>query len=314
MSRSIDTKKLLSFLAVAETGSFRQAAKRSGVRQSAISRRIQSLEDSLGVSLFERRTTGVRLTHAGSRFAERARAIAQDIEIAEEAARSAGVADNGCLMIGVIASLSRGPLRTVLEGFLTAHGGVEIGFVAADRSELLTLLSHRRIDAVYAPGDPDEEAGDGLVLSRERIWLAAPEDNRLTKKGHLSWADVADAQFVVSARESGPEIHDYILKRVSNLARTVNVRRHRLGREGIMTLVGLGLGVSLVAEHWCGINYPNVRFIRIGDEDEWVPFSLTWRPENDNPALRRFVSLARIEARKAAASLSSASRSPDPSP
>lgn len=36
---------------------------------------------------------------------------------------------------------------------------------------------------------------------------------------------------------------------VSGLGRTTNVRRHRLGREGIMTLVGLRLGVSLVADH-----------------------------------------------------------------
>ena len=56
-----------------------------------------------------------------------------------------------------------------------------------------------------------------------------------------------------------------------------------------MNLVGLGLGVSLVAEHWCGVSYPGVVFRPVGEEDERVRFSLVWRPENDNPALRRFV-------------------------
>lgn len=65
-----------------------------------------------------------------------------------------------------------------------------------------------------------------------------------------------------------------------------------------MTLVGLGLGVSLVADHWRGVTYPNVSFVPIGDVNEKVPFSITWRPENDNPALRRFISLARIEAQR----------------
>ncbi len=65
-----------------------------------------------------------------------------------------------------------------------------------------------------------------------------------------------------------------------------------------MTLVGLGLGVSLVADHWRGVSVSDVTFVPIGSEDETVPFTLSWRPENDNPALRRFLSLARIEARR----------------
>ena len=80
-----------------------------------------------------------------------------------------------------------------------------------------------------------------------------------------------------------------------------------------MNLVGLGLGVSLVADHWRGVSYPGVVFVPIGEEDERVPFSLTWRPENDNPALRRFLSLARAAA-KGAFSPAGIARSPDPSP
>ena len=80
-----------------------------------------------------------------------------------------------------------------------------------------------------------------------------------------------------------------------------------------MSLVSLGFGASLVADHWRGVQYPNVTFVPIGDEDERLPFSLVWRPENDNPALRRFVSLARVHARRAAAD-DAVSQKPDPSP
>lgn len=80
-----------------------------------------------------------------------------------------------------------------------------------------------------------------------------------------------------------------------------------------MNLVGLGVGVSVVADHWLGVSYPDVTFVRIGEEDETIPFSITWRPENDNPALRRFLSLARIEAKRNGAPCAP-SRTPDPSP
>lgn len=154
------------------------------------------------------------------------------------------------------------------------------------------------MDVVVAAGEPDPVYGDGLLLARETIYLAVPADHEWAGWERLQWDDVRGATFVVSAREPGPEIHDYILRRVSDLGRAAHVRRYGLGREGIMALVGLQLGVSLVADHWRGVQYPNVTFVPLGDEEECVPFSLTWRPENDNPALRRFISLARIEAKR----------------
>lgn len=297
-SSQLSISDLICFLAVGETGSFRKAADEVGLGQSAVSRRIQRLEELFGVSLFERRPSGARLTSAGSCFASCARAFLEDLEVAVETARQGGVAEFGRLRIGLIASLSKGPLRTVLERFLQSHENVDLCLIESDRSELLTLLSHRRMDAVVAAGDPETTNGDGLLLARETIYLAVPADHEWAECDRLFWDDVRDATFVVSAREPGPEIHDYILRRLSDLGRTAHVRRHRLGREGIMTLVGLGLGVSLVADHWRGVQYPNVTFVPIGYEDETVPFSIIWRPENDNPALRRFLSLARIEAKR----------------
>ena len=96
---------------------------------------------------------------------------------------------------------------------------------------------------------------------------------------------------------------DAAVRSLADLGHRPYVTRHRLSREGIMSLVSLGLGASLVADHWRGVQYPSVTFVPVGDENERVPFSLVWRPDNDNPALRRFVSLARVHARKAAADI-----------
>lgn len=300
-------------LTVAEAGSFRRAAISLDVAQSAVTRRIQKLEDALGVSLFERSQGGARLTRAGARFTDEIREITSGLNAAIDTARSAGIAGTGQLRVGVIASLSQGALRNVVGDFLNEQAQVEVSFGESDRNELLTRLSHRTIDVVVAAGEPPPELGDSLLLDREDIFLAASANSPYAEKDRLAWADVAEAAFIVSAREPGPEIHDYILRRISDLGHQATVRRHRLGREGIMNLVGLGLGVSLVADHWRGVQYPNVTFVPIGEEGETVPFSLTWRPENDNPALRRFLSLARVEAKRNGA-LSAQPRSPDPSP
>ena len=266
------------------------------------------------MSLFERRRSGAVLTSAGSHFIARARAIMDDIEAALVATQAAGVAETGHLRIGLIASLSHGALRQVVKRFIRRHPEVDLCFAEAERSELLTLLSHRTIDVVIAAGEPSLRHGrEASCSSGSRSILPSAVRTRSLLVSQLSWDDVAGSKFVVSAREPGPEIHDYIVRRVSDLGRRARVERHRLGREGIMNLVGLGLGVSLVADHWRGVSYPNVAFVPIGEEDECVPFSLTWRPENDNPALRRFLSLARAAA-KDASSPGGLARRPGPSP
>ena len=298
MTTAIETRQLRNFLAVAERGSFRKAADHLELGQSAVSRRVQSLEETLGVSLFERRPSGARLTNAGTCFATRIRAILDDLDLAVSRARAAGIAANGQIRLGVIASLSRGPLRQIVERFLEAHRDVDICFVESERGDLLTLLNHRRIDLVYAAGEPEAEDDEALLVTRERIFLAVASNSRLARCDKLSWDQLQTATFVVSSREPGPEIHDYIVKNVSAVGHAAQVSRHRFGREGIMTLVGLGLGISLVADHWRGVDYPNVTFVPVGDAEEGVPFSMWWRKENDNPALRRFISLARIEAKR----------------
>jgi len=312
--RKLDMTDFACFLAVGESGSFRKAAVKTGLGQSAVSRRIQKLEDLAGVSLFERHPTGATLTPAGWTFAEHARSLVGNLQEAIDCAHNAGTGRQGQLGLGIIASLSQGPIRDVVAEFFAKHPNVEFRFVEGERSELVTMLSHRRLDVVIASGEFASEYGDSLVISEERIYLAVPEQHKLSSRSKLSWDDLYSEHFLVSADEPGPEIHEYIIRRLADLGRRPRVTRYRICREGLMNLIGLGLGVGLVAEHWCGVTYPSVVFRPVGYHKERVPFSVVWRPDNDNPALRRFVSLARVHAKKAAASLSEASQSPDPSP
>ena len=294
----LDTRQLNWFMLVAETGSFRKAAEKIGVRQSAVSRRIQRLEDTLGVSLFERRTTGAHLTVAGTSFLENTRGALWEMQRAVDGAQSAGEAACGKLRIGFSASISNGAFRNLLTAFFGAHAHVEVSFVEADRNSLLTSLSHRRIDAVFSAGLTEPVYGESIALVRQAIYLAVPTDHELASCDRIGWSETRSAPFISSIWNLGAENHTNISGRNIDLGSSVTVQRHRISREAIMALVGLGIGVSLIADHGCDLPYPNVTFVPYGDENETIPFSVTWRPENDNPALRRFISLARIEAKR----------------
>lgn len=296
-------RDLRTALAVAEAGSIRQAGAQLGISQSATTRIIQRLEEALGVSLFERSQTGTRLTIAGWEFADRTRKVIDEFRGAAVSASEAGVGGNGQLRVGLIASLSNGALRDVVDKFIQQHADIRLSFTKADRSELMTLLTHRVIDLVVAAGNPPSVYGDMLLLTEEQLYVAVSRSSPLARRRWVTWHEMQSMPFIVAAGEPGPEIHDYIVRSISGLGCPVSVIEHRIEREGLMNLVGLGLGVSLICEQWRGVRYPNVNFVPVKADGvgEKIPFSLTWRPENDNPALRRFLSLAREVAKAGAA-------------
>lgn len=296
--RQIDTFDLEVVLAVAEAGSFRQAAERLHLGQSAVSRRVQKLENLLGVSLFERRSTGARLTYSGSEFVACSSAIFENLKAALIRAQSAGVADVGKLRIGSMASFSSGPQRKLIQIFAAQHPDVDLHFVETERCQMMTMLSHRTLDVVISVGEHQDEYGDSLILTRASVYLAVRTDSRWVRSKCVKWSDLMDETFLISARESGPDIYDYIVRRATGFGKSISVVQHQISRDGIMNLVGLGFGVTVVGDHAAGAQYPNVTLVPLGGDHERVPFSITWRPENDNPALRRFISLARIEAKE----------------
>ncbi|MFZ2870722.1 LysR family transcriptional regulator, partial [Zavarzinia sp.] len=75
-----DIKAVLHFVAVAEDMSFTRAARRLGIAQPWLSRRIRQLEEQLGFALFERTTRSIELTARGRGFLDAAREVASAVE------------------------------------------------------------------------------------------------------------------------------------------------------------------------------------------------------------------------------------------
>ena len=86
-----------------------------GIRQSAVSRHVRALEDHLGVSLFERYRTGVRVTNAGARFLQQAREALAQLDQASKLAGAAGRGAAGQLRIGIVSSMGAGFLRELIQ-------------------------------------------------------------------------------------------------------------------------------------------------------------------------------------------------------
>jgi DNA-binding transcriptional LysR family regulator len=297
----MELKDLRIIVAVAEAAGFRRAAEHLNVEQSALSRRVRRLEDDLGVSLFERHRGGVRTTHAGREFIDRARRILTDADSAFHAARGAGVAANGKLAIGFITSLSAGFQRQLLASFRDMAPEVRLELSEGERGDLLLRLRERRADVLILTGAVAPIHGDSMLLWREPVHVALPVEHPLAARAGLSWSDLEEEVFLVTIAEPGPEIHDHIVRRLTGLGKRPKVLSYDVGRETLLNLVGMGFGVTMAGESWAGVQYPEVVFRPIADGSPPLEFSAAWQHDNDNPALRRFLSLAREMAKQNAA-------------
>ena len=171
----VDFISISQALVVADQSSFSRAARILGVKQSAVSRRIQALEDELGVSLFERQSNGVRLTIAGQRFFERTRSAFAEIDLLIKNAAAAGRGAEGMIRIGVLPSLLSGFLCDVLAEFRETQPGVVFEFFDGPPQKLIARIMARRLDIAFITSGTPAPGCDAEILWSAGICVALPD-------------------------------------------------------------------------------------------------------------------------------------------
>lgn len=138
-------EQLQTFLAVVETGSFLQAARKCGITQSAASRQIQALEANLQAPLFHR-TNQARLTVAGEKLVGRARRICQEWQNATNEIQELLAGKQPELCIGAIHSACAYFLPPVLQQFCHQYPNVQLRVTALGSDRALKVMRDGLID------------------------------------------------------------------------------------------------------------------------------------------------------------------------
>ncbi len=288
----ISVRHLDYLVAAAENGSFRRAAEALHVRQSSVSRAIRQLEDDLGVSLFERRATGAHLTDAGRRLLREVRPALEQLDLARKAATAAGRGEIGVVRVGILTSLAGGFLRELVRYYGHRHPEITIDIRDGGRDEHVSAIRRRKLDVAFVTGDRGIADCEIAPLWEERVHVALPEGHELAGRRQVDWPDLQSECFIVSRFPPGPEVHDYIVRRAADYSTYPEVLYKAVVQETLMNLVGLGQGITLVSAAWVDVKLPDLVLRPLSDPADIVPFSAVWSPANDNPALRRFISVA----------------------
>jgi DNA-binding transcriptional LysR family regulator len=165
-----DPSQLRTFLAVAQTLSFTQAARRLGLRQSTVSQHVRRLEDTAGRQLFSRDTHSVELTEDGEAMLGFARRI---LEVHEQAtAFFTGTRLRGRLRFGASEDFVLTRLPEILEGFRYDHPEVDLELTVELSGTLHEQLTAGKLDLVLAKRRPEDPRGE-LVWHDKLVWIGA---------------------------------------------------------------------------------------------------------------------------------------------
>jgi DNA-binding transcriptional LysR family regulator len=165
-------KQIESFVSVATKGSLTAAAQAEGVAPAVIGRRIDALEERLGVKLLVRTTRRITLTHEGSAFLEDSQRVLADLASAEASVSAGGVKASGHLRVTAPAGFGRRHVAPLVPRFLTAHPDVSISLNLSDR---VVDIVNEGFDCAVRVGDlPDSSLVSVRLADNRRRCVAAP--------------------------------------------------------------------------------------------------------------------------------------------
>ncbi|MBB4665187.1 LysR substrate-binding domain-containing protein [Conexibacter arvalis] len=326
----VELRHLRYFVAVAEELSFTRAAERLHIAQPPLSTQIRNLEAALGVALFDRSRRQVALTDAGELLLGEARRLLTQIEQALNATRNAGTGETGRLTIGFVPSASTSTLPDHLRAFRARYPGVELFLRELPPDDLVAQLHGGALDLCFLYLPFDDERLRRVVVAREPLVAALPDDHRLAQDGGrragpadaadagageagageagageagdgaaaaapvLRTADLRDEQFVLPARHHMPGLN----ARVIDACRRAGFEPQPVQRDvwlmqTVLGLVAAGIGVALVPSSVQRLNRAGVAFRPLDDAGEPVELGAFWRAEDTAPTLRNFVALLR---------------------
>jgi DNA-binding transcriptional LysR family regulator len=192
-------EQLQAFLAIAETGSFQQAAGNCGCTQSTISRQIQSLEADLGISLFHRHHQA-KLTIGGERLLPHARKICWEWTLAHESIAGLLTGKQPELCVAAIHSVCANILPPILQQFCRQHPQVQLRVTALGSDRALKVLKDGLVDLAIVMDNRMFTTSPDLVvqnLYQEPIEILMSAQHPLTKYPQVPWAELVKYPQVV---------------------------------------------------------------------------------------------------------------------
>ena len=276
-------RQIRYFIAVANSHQISRAAMELNVSQSAITTAVKQLEEIVGVALFQRSSTGVKLTYEGNIFLDHAQRIAAAVDEAVRSPRMQRDEVTGTLRLAMTYTVAGYFLPPHIERFSSAFPNVELQLTEASRAVIETGLVAGTFDlAVLLTSNILDQEGlsyETLIRSRRRLWLSARHP--LLDFPSVSLSDVAQEPYIMltvdEASNSAQRYWNQTSYRPKTILRTSSV-------EAVRSMVANRMGVTILSDMvyrpW-SLDARRVEVIALADPIPTMDVGLAWAADRE---------------------------------
>jgi len=287
--RSLTLRHIETLQAIAAAGSLVQAAAALNMTPAALTARVKGLEDAVALKLFDRVSTGMRLTKAGEAALEASRGVERAMGDFNNAMQTISTGEGGRLSVGAVSTAKYFAPR-LIAAFVASRPKLDLRFLIGNRDATVESLRSGDIEVALTGRPPRDLAVETFPLGPHPYVLIAPPGHRLASVKRLSRADLAGEAFLFREMGSGTRslFDDFI---GDTAIKSVQIGMELGSNETIKQAVMAGLGIALISAHTIAAEVQSGRLVCLDVAE--LPIVRRWYAMNRtdrflSPAARAF--------------------------
>lgn len=242
----IKLSQLRALVAIAQTGTFSDAASQLDLSQSAVSHAIATLEEELGVSLLSRGRQGAVLTPVGQEITNEATAMLTHLKRIGQRAQDAKGLQAGLVRVVGFRSATTHILPIVIEEFRRQYPGISVSIgEGSDVRGAEEILRRGEADVGFTYL-PVSDAFDALELFRDEYIALLPKDKAPANEGPVSWEELTALPLILPMPDDGCRynVDQYLFKHGQSVRPAYEVKEDST----VVSMVRRGLGATIIAK------------------------------------------------------------------
>lgn len=282
-----------SFLIVAEELNFRRSAERLHINQSALTRRIQKLEESLGFRLLERTTREVSLTLAGQSLYDDNAHLLDRYADSITSARRIAEGKTGLVRVAYMAFAATElvPQTMARFGKLHPHIDIKLKYIRTPGQKL--AIVNDEVDVGFMIGPCDHSELRSVGLASDQLYVVARHGHDLTRLPVIRPTDLAGVDLVLGDMSEWGEFRWRLSDRFHAEGVALRVKLEASNTLALIGLVAAGLGVTIYPKSLAAFMGPNLEVRPIEHLDFRIDTVLAWKCTNRSRPVQNFIDVAR---------------------
>jgi DNA-binding transcriptional LysR family regulator len=286
---AITFRQLEHFLALSEELHFGNAARKLNISQPPLSASLRQLEETLGFALMIRTNRSVQLTAAGAIYASHAARILGQLDQAQAIAAQTAKGATGRLAVSFVPSMLFRHLPSTLRRFQEAYPKIELALHEMNTAGQIDGVAQHQLDVGFIHGAPLPDGIEEHLIETERLVCCLPRGHRLAGRSRIAIKQLAGEKILGFSREYAQSNYDRIAELLGESELTLFDDYKLRNWFTIVTLVGQGMGVSIVPQSLARSDFGNVVYIEIEGRQAEHRVSMICHRDSSNEVVLEFL-------------------------